>query len=48
MRDIISPEITITTSALRDDVHDPELITEFEEDDGFVVLEYGDDPDTPT
>lgn len=49
VRDIISPEITVlTTSPLRDDFHDPEMITEHEEDDGFVVLEYGDDPRDPS
>ena len=41
-KDIIAPEITVTTSHPQRDI-DPDDMTEYEEDDGFVVLEYGDD-----
>ncbi len=39
VKDIITPEMTVTTSR---DI-DPDDMTEYEEDDGFVVLEYGED-----
>lgn len=40
VQDIITPEITVTTSSPQ---RDYDNITEVEEDDGFVVLEYGEE-----